>query len=70
MKEAGLDHIQISFQGADPELNDAIAGRGNAYQHKFDMAKSVKAQGYPMVLNFVLSKQNLDQIADIMRLKL
>lgn len=68
LKEAGLDHIQISFQGADPELNDAIAGRGNAYQQKFDMAKSVKAQGYPMVLNFVLSKQNLDQIADIMRL--
>ena len=68
LKEAGLDHIQISFQGADPELNDAIAGRGNAYQQKFDMAKSVKAQGYPMVLNFVLSKQNLEQIADIMRL--
>ena len=68
LKEAGLDHIQISFQGADPELNDAIAGRGNAYQQKFDMAKSVKAQGYPMVLNFVLSKQNLDQIEDIMRL--
>jgi len=68
LKEAGLDHIQISFQGADPELNDAIAGRGNAYQQKFNMAKSVKAQGYPMVLNFVLSKQNLDQIADIMRL--
>ena len=68
LKEAGLDHIQISFQGADPELNDAIAGRGNAYQHKFDMAKSIKSQGYPMVLNFVLSKQNLEQIADIMRL--
>ncbi|MFT4747308.1 MAG: pyrroloquinoline quinone biosynthesis protein E [Congregibacter sp.] len=68
LKQAGLDHIQISFQGADPELNDAIAGRGNAYQQKFNMAKSVKAQGYPMVLNFVVSKQNISQIADIMRL--
>jgi len=68
LKKAGLDHIQISFQGADPELNDAIAGRGDAYQQKYNMAKSVKAQGYPMVLNFVLSKQNLEQITDIMRL--
>ena len=62
LKQAGLDHIQISFQGADPEINDAIAGRGKAFEQKFKMAKSVKAQGYPMVLNFVLSKQNIDQI--------
>ncbi len=68
LKVAGLDHIQISFQGADPEVNDAIAGRGNAYQQKFNMAKSVKAQGYPMVLNFVISKQNIAQIPEIMRL--
>lgn len=68
LKEAGLDHIQISFQGADPEVNDAIAGRGKAYQQKFNMAKSVKEQGYPMVLNFVISKQNIDQVADILKL--
>ena len=68
LKQAGLDHIQISFQGADPEVNDAIAGRGNAYQQKFKMAQSVKDQGYPMVLNFVISKQNISQISDILRL--
>ena len=68
LKEAGLDHIQISFQGADPEVNDAIAGRGNAYQQKFKMAQSVKDQGYPMVLNFVISKQNIAQIPEILTL--
>ena len=68
LKQAGLDHIQISFQGADPEINDAIAGRGKAFEQKFKMAKSVKAQGYPMVLNFVLSKQNIDQIEAVMEL--
>jgi len=68
LKEAGLDHIQISFQGADPEMNDIIAGRGNAFEQKFKMAEFVKAQGYPMVLNFVISKQNISQIEDIMRL--
>lgn len=68
LKQAGLDHIQISFQGADPDVNDAIAGRGNAYQQKFKMAQAVKAQGYPMVLNFVISKQNINQIPQILRL--
>jgi len=68
LKEVGLDHIQISFQGADPEVNDAIAGRGNAYEQKFKMAQSVKNQGYPMVLNFVISKQNIMQIPEILAL--
>lgn len=68
LKEAGLDHIQISFQGADPAVNDAIAGRGNAYEQKFKMAQSVKDQGYPMVLNFVISKQNIIQIPEILAL--
>ncbi|PHJ40076.1 pyrroloquinoline quinone biosynthesis protein PqqE [Vibrio sp. PID17_43] len=68
LKEAGLDHIQISFQAADPELNDAIAGRGNAFEQKKKMAELVKAQGYPMVLNFVISKQNIQQIPEILRL--
>jgi len=68
LKQAGLDHIQISFQGADPEVNDAIAGRGKAYQQKFEMAQQVKAQGYPMVLNFVISKQNIEQVPQILAL--
>lgn len=68
LKQAGLDHIQISFQAADPELNDAIAGRGNAFVQKKKMAELVKAAGYPMVLNFVISKQNISQIPQILEL--
>lgn len=68
LKAAGLDHIQISFQAADPELNDAIAGRGNAFEQKMKMAEKVKAEGYPMVLNFVISRQNIHQIDAILAL--
>ncbi|RJX75620.1 pyrroloquinoline quinone biosynthesis protein PqqE [Vibrio sinensis] len=68
LKTAGLDHIQISFQAADPELNDAIAGRGNAFKQKQKMAEIVKAEGYPMVLNFVISKQNISEIPQILAL--
>ncbi len=66
--EAGLDHIQISFQASDPDLNAALAGSASAFAQKLAMAKAVKAQGYPMVLNIVLHKHNIDQIDKIIEL--
>ena len=69
LKSAGLDHIQISFQASDGVLNDRMAGT-TAFEHKKAMAREVKAQGYPMVLNFVLYRENIDRIAEIIELAL
>ncbi|EXU75606.1 pyrroloquinoline quinone biosynthesis protein PqqE [Erwinia papayae] len=66
--DAGLDHIQISFQASDETLNAALAGSQKAFQQKLAMAKAVKAHGYPMVLNFVLHRHNIDQIDRIIDL--
>lgn len=66
-KQAGLDHIQISFQASDEELNDYLGGT-QSFQHKLDMARAVKSQGYPMVLNIVIHRHNIDQIEDILRM--
>ncbi len=66
-KEAGLDHIQISFQASDEELNNFLGGTAS-FRHKLEMARAVKAQGYPMVLNIVLHRRNIDQIEDIIRM--
>ncbi len=66
--EAGLDHIQISFQASDEVLNAALAGSKKAFQQKLEMARAVKAHGYPMVLNFVLHRHNIDQIDRIIEL--
>ena len=66
-KEAGLDHIQVSFQASNKELNDFLAGTG-AFQHKLEMARAVKRNGYPMVLCFVLHRHNEDQVEDILKL--
>ncbi len=68
--QAGLDHIQISFQASDEELNAALAGNAKAFQQKLAMAKAVKAHGYPMVLNFVLHRHNIDQIDKIIDLSI
>ena len=64
-KDAGLDHIQISFQASDEELNNYLAGT-QSFAHKTQMAKLVKEYGYPMVLCIVLHRQNIDQIEAIL----
>jgi pyrroloquinoline quinone biosynthesis protein E len=66
--EAGLDHIQISFQAADEEVNNLLAGSKKAFAHKLAMARAVKAHGYPMVLNFVTHRHNIDNIERIIDL--
>lgn len=65
---AGLDHIQISFQASDAEVNDMLAGSKKAFAQKLEMARAVKAHGYPMVLNFVTHRHNIDDIDKIIEL--
>lgn len=62
LKQVGLDHIQVSFQASDAELNDYFAGSKKAFAQKMAMAKEIKRQGYPMVLNFVLHRQNIEHV--------
>ena len=67
LKEAGLDHIQVSIQASTQELNDHIAGT-KSYSHKQDVARLVKKHGYPMVLCVVIHRQNIHQMADILEM--
>jgi pyrroloquinoline quinone biosynthesis protein E len=66
-KEAGLDHIQISFQASSEELNNRIAGNPS-FRHKVAMARLIKRYEYPMVLCCVLHRHNTDQIEQIIEM--
>ncbi|MGR2740004.1 pyrroloquinoline quinone biosynthesis protein PqqE [Billgrantia sp. Q4P2] len=68
LHDAGLDHIQISLQASDPEVAAAVAGSPKAHAKKLAMARAVKAAGYPMVLNVVLHRHNIDRLDDIIAL--
>ena len=68
LKAAGLEHIQISFQASDPTVNNALAGSKHAFEQKYEMSRLVKQYGYPMVLNFVIHRHNIDQIEQIIQL--
>ena len=67
LADAGLDHVQVSFQADDPELNDFLGGT-RSFAHKREMAERVKAHGYPMVLNVVIHRHNIDRMAEILDL--
>lgn len=68
LRKAGLDHIQVSFQSSDPEVNELLSGSRKAFAQKLAIAEAVKAEGYPMVLNFVLHRHNIDQVEEILAL--
>lgn len=69
LQKAGLDHIQISFQGADKELNDKLAAN-TSFDHKIAMTQEAKKLGFPMVLNFVLHRYNIHQVELMLNLSL
>ncbi|MGH8551507.1 MAG: pyrroloquinoline quinone biosynthesis protein PqqE [Methylococcales bacterium] len=65
LKDAGLDHIQISIQASSRELSDSIAGT-TCFDKKREVAHLVKKHGYPMVLCVVIHKQNIHQMESIL----
>lgn len=67
LRSLGLDHVQVSFQADEPGLNDRIAG-GTSFEHKLEMARAVKACGFPMVLCFVIHRGNIDRTREMLEL--
>lgn len=65
LKEAGLDHIQLSFQDSTRELNDFLSNT-RTFDLKRNVAQMIKQAGYPMVMNCVMHRYNLPHIEQIM----
>jgi len=64
LRDAGLDHVQVSIQADDPALSDGIAGT-RSFERKQGVTRLVKELGWPLTLNVVLHRQNLDRIEGI-----
>ena len=67
LREAGLEHVQISIQDADPEIAEKIAGVSSVKQ-KQAAAAIVKELGFAFSINVVLHRANLDRIGPIIDL--
>ncbi|HEX6105503.1 MAG TPA: pyrroloquinoline quinone biosynthesis protein PqqE [Gemmatimonadales bacterium] len=67
LRDAGLEHVQISFQDTDPASADRIAGI-SAVKQKHAAAAIVKELGFAFSVNVVLHRANLDRIGEIIEL--
>lgn len=67
LKQAGLDHIQLSFQDSTREVNDFLSST-RTFDLKRKAAELIKAHGYEMVMNCVIHRMNIDHIDRIIEL--
>jgi pyrroloquinoline quinone biosynthesis protein E len=67
LKAAGVDHIQLSFQDSSREMNDFLSST-RTFELKSQVAELIRAHDYPMVLNVVLHRHNIDHVAEILEM--
>ncbi len=67
LKAAGLDHVQLSFQDSTREMNDFLS-HTKTFALKSRVAQIIKAQGWPMVMNVVIHRLNIDHIGRIIEM--
>ncbi|MEQ1899189.1 MAG: pyrroloquinoline quinone biosynthesis protein PqqE [Devosia sp.] len=68
LADAGLAHVQISFQANDPVLANRIGGFKNGHAKKLEAAKWARELGLPLTVNAVMHRQNLHQLGDLIDL--
>jgi pyrroloquinoline quinone biosynthesis protein E len=65
--QAGLDHIQLSFQGATEASANEISGT-KAHAHKLRVLGWLKQHRVALTLNFVIHRGNIDHLAEMLAL--
>ena len=65
--EAGLDHFQLSFQGAREDTASEISGT-KSHAQKLRVLEWLKKVRVAVTLNFVIHRRNIDQIEEMLKL--
>jgi len=63
--QAGLDHFQLSFQGAREETANDISGT-KSQQHKLRVLQWLKRYRIGLTLNFVIHRRNIDELEEML----
>lgn len=66
--EAGIDHIQLSFQDAHASEAERIGGYKGGHAKKLEAARRIREAGLPLTTNFVLHKQNAERVEEMIAL--
>lgn len=62
--DAGLDHIQISFQDSRESAANWIAG-AKAHAHKIELSRLIRQHKIAFTVNLVVHRQNIDHIEEM-----
>src|SRR6202451_1265839 len=62
--DAGLDHIQISFQDSREGAANWIA-RAKAHAHKIELSRIIRQHKIAFTVNLVIHRQNIDHIEEM-----
>jgi pyrroloquinoline quinone biosynthesis protein E len=62
LAEAGLEHVQLSFQAYDAAQADHIAHYEGGHAKKLEVARLVREAGLPLTANFVVHRGNAADI--------
>ncbi len=65
---AGLAHVQISIQGANPETADRIGNYRGGHAKKLAVARLVTELGMSLTINAVVHRQNLSELPAMIEL--
>ncbi len=66
-KDGGLDHIQLSMHDITEEINNFITNT-KTFELKKKVAAMIKNHGYPMVLNVVIHRYNIEHMKQILEM--
>jgi PqqA peptide cyclase len=62
--DAGLDHIQVSFQDSREGAGNWIAG-AKAHAHKIELSRIIRRHKIAFTVNLVVHRQNIDHIEEM-----
>ncbi len=62
--DAGLDHIQISFQDSRENAANWIAG-AKAHAHKIELSRNIRRHTIAFTVNLVIHRQNIDHLEEM-----
>ena len=65
--EAGLDHVQLSFQGANPQTAEEISGT-KSHTQKLRVLEWLGNVRVAVTLNFVIHRGNIEQIEEMLKI--
>src|SRR5262249_51969367 len=67
---AGLDHLQLSFQGAGPGTTDRTGNRRSSHAGKLDTARGLRAPGWRLPIKARTPRHNIEEVPEFIELAL